>query len=204
MIDKPKLSVKITALNLVEGETELRSKTYDKTNGLLSLTVSGVNDDTPYYGIISRAGTIEIIDKEGWLKQQSDDNILPDISIGVYLDGVLLYNFVADSEISYRKLDKRVTINLIDRIQLLQNQNMGYGLIYNYTTWYLMFIDICSRVGISCLINNDTKQYLQELQIVETYINDDTYWNILQQFVYGCRCVLYASNEIYVLKRVDE
>ena len=60
MIDRPKLSVKITALNLVEGETELRSKTYDKSNGLMSLSVSGVSNDAPYYGIISRAAVLKL------------------------------------------------------------------------------------------------------------------------------------------------
>lgn len=233
MIDKPKLSVKITALNLVEGETELRSKTYDKSNGLMSLSVSGVSNDTPYYGIISRAGTIKIVDKpniiqnddgsstiEYWLEKQSNDNVLPDVSIDIFINDSLQYSFTSDNEISYTIQDRNVTIELSDEINSLQDKKMGFNLIYKDVNALTIFSDIISIFKLNVVIDNETKKIMEniflptnmlenptgEWNIItpQLIIQDDTQWNIINQFVYAINAIFYKFGDSYYLKRMRE
>lgn len=237
MIDKPKLSVKITALNLVEGETELRSKTYDKTNGLMSLTVSGVSNDAPHYGIISRAGTVEIVDKpeiidnedgstnvEYWLEKQSNDNVLPDVIIDIFINGSLQYSFTSENEISYTIQDRRVTIELTDEVEALQDRNLETDLIYENVNALTIWNDLVSIMQLPVIIDKNTTEYLQnvilptnilltnDIQHLSGYnrvnakvlISADTYWNIIQQFTYGINAIFYKLGETYYLKRMRE
>lgn len=233
MIDKPKLSVKITALNLVDGETELRSKTYDKTNGLMSLTVSGVSNDAPHYGIISRAGTVEIVDKpeiienedgsisvEYWLEKQSNDNVLPDVSIDIFINDSLQYSFTSDNEISYTIQDRKVTIELSDEINSLQDKTLGSDLVYENTNALTIFSDIASITGLPIIIDKNTSDYIKNIFIPSSLlksltgewnivspqiiIKDDTLWNIINQFAYGINAVFYKLGNSYYLKRMKE
>lgn len=237
MIDKPKLSVRITALSLVEGETELRSKTYDKTNGLMSLTVSGVSNDAPHYGIISRAGTIEIVDKpeivdnedgstniEYWLEEQSNDNVLPDVAIDIFINGSLQYSFTSENEISYTIQDRRVTIELTDEVEALQDRNLETDLIYENVNALTIWNDLVSIMQLPVIIDKNTTEYLQnvilptnilltnDIQHLSGYnrvnakvlISADTYWNIIQQFTYGINAIFYKLGETYYLKRMRE
>lgn len=232
MIDRPKLSVKITALNLVEGETELRSKTYDKSNGLISLSVSGVSNDAPYYGIISRAGSIEIVDKpdiienddgsttvEYWLQKQSDDNILPDVNIDIFINNSLQYSFTSDNEISYTIQDRKVTIELSDEINSLQDREIGYDSVYENTNSLSILSDLTSIIGISVIADDDTTEYLKKVVIPTNIlltdntfdpinprlvIQNDTCWNIIQQFAYAVRAIFYKLGDSYHLTRMRE
>lgn len=232
MIDRPKLSVKITALNLVEGETELRSKTYDKSNGLMSLSVSGVSNDAPYYGIISRAGSIEIVDKpdiienddgsttvEYWLQKQSDDNILPDVNIDIFINNSLQYSFTSDNEISYTIQDRKVTIELSDEINSLQDREIGYDSVYENTNSLSILSDLTSIIGISVIADDDTTEYLKKVVIPTNIlltdntfdpinprlvIQNDTCWNIIQQFAYAVRAIFYKLGDSYHLTRMRE
>lgn len=232
MIDRPKLSVKITALNLVEGETELRSKTYDKSNGLISLSVSGVSNDAPYYGIISRAGSIEIVDKpdiienddgsttvEYWLQKQSDDNILPDVNIDIFINNSLQYSFTSDNEISYTIQDRKVTIELSDEINSLQDREIGYDSVYENINALSILSDLTSIIGISVIADDDTTEYLKKVVIPTNIlltdntfdpinprlvIQNDTCWNIIQQFAYAVRAIFYKLGDSYHLTRMRE
>lgn len=199
IVNKPKLSITITSL-----DDNTITKTYTKANGLTSLTINGLSNELPYYGIISRTGTVEITDNEGWLKEQSDANVLPEIGIEVKIDGITLYEFVADNNISYSKLDKRVTINLIDTIQNLQDKKIDANLQYTNTTAYNIFIDMCSILGIEATINTATTNYLKNILIDKVIIEKDYMWNILTQFVYATRCLFYREGKSYILRRVEE
>lgn len=198
-MNKPKLSITITSL-----EDSTITKTFSKANGLLSLTINGVSNELPYYGIISRTGTIEIVDTEGWLKEQSNNNVLPEIKIEIKLNNVTLYEFIADSKISYSRLDKKVTINLIDTIQSLQDKKIDANLQYTNTNAYNIFIDMCSILGIEATINTETTNYLKNILIDKVIIEKDYMWNILTQFVYATRCLFYKEGKSYVLRRVEE
>lgn len=232
MIDKPKVSVKITALNLVEGETELRSKVYDKSNGLMSLSVSGLSEDSPSYGIISRAGTIEIVDKpeiienedgstiiEYWLEKQSNDNVLPDVSIDIFINNSLQYSFTSDNEISYTIQDRKVTIELIDRINSLQDSEMGTDFVYANVNALSILSDLTSIIGISVIIDDDTAEYLKKIVVPTNIlltdntfdpinprliIQNNTYWEIIQQFAYAVRAIFYKLGDSYYLIRMRE
>lgn len=232
MIDKPKLSVKITALNLVEGETELRSKTYDKSNGLISLSVSGVSNDAPYYGIISRAGSIEIVDKpdiienddgsttiEYWLQKQSDDNVLPDVNIDIFINNSLQYSFTSDNEISYTIQDRKVTIELSDEMNSLQDREIGYDSVYENINALSILSDLTSMMGITVIVDDDTTEYLKKIVIPTNIlltdntfnpinprliIQNDTCWNIMQQFAYAIRAIFYKLGDSYHLTRMRE
>lgn len=232
MIDRPKLSVKITALNLVEGETELRSKTYDKSNGLMSLSVSGVSNDAPYYGIISRAGSIEIVDKpdiienddgsttiEYWLQKQSDDNVLPDVNIDIFINNSLQYSFTSDNEISYTIQDRKVTIELSDEINSLQDREIGYDSVYENINALSILSDLTSMMGITVIVDDDTTEYLKKIVIPTNIlltdntfnpinprlvIQNDTCWNIIQEFAYAVRAIFYKLGDSYHLARMRE
>ena len=232
MIDRPKLSVKITALNLVEGETELRSKTYDKSNGLMALSVSGVSNDAPYYGIISRAGSIEIVDKpdiienddgsttvEYWLQKQSDDNVLPDVNIDIFINNSLQYSFTSDNEISYTIQDRKVTIELSDEINSLQDSEMGTDFVYANVNALSILSDLTSIIGISVIIDDDTVEYLKKIVVPTNIlltdntfnpinprliIQNNTYWEIIQQFAYAVRAIFYKLGDSYHLTRMRE
>lgn len=196
---KPKVSVVITSI-----DNPTITKTYNKANGLKSLRIDGVANTTPHYGITPMAGSVELIDKDGWLKTQSDNNVLPDVSINIYIDDVLQYSFISENEIQYKKLDRAVTINLIDQIQLLQNKKRGFGSVYTDTTAQVVFANLCSQMDISCIIDEDTLSYLKNIKIGKMYIEDMTYWDVLQQFVYACRCVFYKKGGNYWLKKLEE
>lgn len=198
-MNKPKLSVTITSL-----DDNTITKTFSKANGLKSLTINGVSNELPYYGIISRTGTIEIIDDEDWFKEQSDANVLPDVGIEINVDGVMLYEFVSDNNISYSKLDKKVTINLIDTIQSLQDKRINANLQYTNTHAYDVFIDMCSILDINIIVNASTTKYLQLIIIDKMVIEKDSMWNILNQFAYATRCLLYKEGKSYILRRVEE
>lgn len=232
MIDRPKLSVKITALNLVEGETELRSKTYDKSNGLMSLSVSGVSNDAPYYGIISRAGSIEIVDKpdiienddgstsvEYWLQKQSDDNVFPDVNIDIFINGSLQYSFTSDNEISYTIQDRKVTIELSDEMNSLQDREIGYDSVYENINALSILSDLTSMMGITVIVDDDTTEYLKKIVVPTNIlltdntfnpinprliIQNDTYWEIMQQFAYAVRAIFYKLGDSYHLTRMRE
>lgn len=199
IVNKPKLSVTITSLS-----DETITKTYTKANGLLSVEVNGVSNELPYYGIISRTGTIEIIDIDGWLKQQSDTNVLPEIGIEVKLNGVTLYEFIADNNIRFSKLDNKVTINLIDTIQSLQDKKIEANLQYVETTAYNMFVDMCLILEINAVINKETTNFLQKIKIDKVIIEKGSMWGILTQFVYATRCLFYKWGKSYILRRVEE
>lgn len=203
-MNKPKLSVTITALNLVGEETEFRTHTYTKANGLKNITIDGVSNDLPYYGIISRGGNVNIIDIDGWLKVQSDDNVFPDVSIDICMDDTLLYSFISDSEITYMRQTNMVTINLVDKIESLQNKNIEYNMIYTNNNAYNVFIDICSIIGITCVINENTKEYTQNIRIRKMFIEKGKAWDIIQEYAYGLRCIFYRQGSNYYLKRVEE
>lgn len=196
---KPKLSVVITSLS-----DPTISKEYNKANGLKSVTIDGVADSLPYYGIISMTGSIQIIDRDGWLKEQSDNNIFPDVSIDIYIDDILQFSFISESEIEYKRLDKTVTINLIDEIQSFQDNKIGFGSIYTDTNAYVAFSNICSQAGISCVMDENTAEYLKNIKIGKMYIENMTYWDAIQQFVYACRCIFYRRNDTYWLKKLEE
>lgn len=199
MINKPKLSVVITSLN-----DPSITKTFTKANGLTNLSIDGISNTSPYYGIISRSGSVEIIDKDGWLKQQSDNNVFPDISIDIYIDDILQYSFISDGEIVYKRLTKTVTINLLDTINSLQNTKLEYNLIYTDTNAYQVFLNICAVANISCVVSADTKEYLTNLRISKMIVSADTIWNVINQFVYGTRSIFYKQGTQFFLKRMDE
>lgn len=199
MTEPPKISIKITSNN----DSSIY-KVYNKSNGLKSVTIDGINRSLPNYGIISMSGSLNIIDSDGWLKVQSDNNILPDVTIDIYLDDILQYTFMAENEFTYTKQDKFVTINLVDKIESLQNKKTEYGMIFDNTNGYVMFVNLCSQFGLSCIMDDDTKEFLGNLIIGKTYIKSDTFWNILQEFVYGCRCIFYRKGGNYYIKRMEE
>lgn len=199
MVNKPKLSITITSLS-----DETITKTYTKANGLLSLTINGVSNDLPYYGIIARTGTIKIVDMEGWLKEQSDNNVLPEVRIEIKLNGLVLFVFNADNNISYSKLDKMVTINLIDTIQSLQDVALGTDLQYSSTTAYRVFFDMCSILGIQAIVNINTENYLKKIEIDKMLIKKDTLWNVLESFTFATRCLFYKEGYSYILRRTEE
>lgn len=196
---KPKLSVVITSLN-----SPTIKKEYNKANGLKNITIDGVSNTVPHYGIIPMAGSVQLIDKDDWIKTQSDNNILPDVSVDIYVDDVLQYSFISENEIEYKKLDKTVTINLIDQIELLQDQKRGFGSIYTDTNAYIVFSNLCFQMGISCIVDEDTTTLLKDIKIGKMYVGDTTYWDILQQFVYACRCIFYRKGGNYWLRKLEE
>lgn len=199
MTEPPKISVKIISNN-----NNSIYKIYNKSNGLKGVTIEGVNRSLPSYGIISMSGSLNIIDSDGWLKTQSDNDILPDVTIDIYLDNVLQYTFIAENEFTYTRQDRFVTINLVDKVQALQNKKTSYGMIFDNTNGYVMFITLCSQLGISCVMDDSTKDFLTNLVIGKTYIESDTFWNILQEFVYGCRCIFYRKGGSYYIKKMEE
>ena len=195
----PKASVKITAID----NSEI-TKTYTKTNGLKAFSVSGLSNNPPYYGIISRTGELEIIDADGWFKEQSDNNILPDVNIDIYIDGVLQFSFTADSEITYKRLNNVVKIKLLDSINFLQNKTLPYSLIYTNTNALTVFLNILTVAGITCNIDDETKSFLTNIGVSKVAIEPDSFWNVIQQFVYATRCLFYKTGESYILTRVKE
>lgn len=196
---KPKLSVKISSI-----ANPSISKIFTKANGLRKVTIEGIKNQLPFYGIISRSGNLDIIDSEGWLKQLSDSNIMPDISIDVYVDDILHYTFISASDISYLKLTKQVKINLIDAIDSLQDKNIDFNMVFTDETLYSVFIQICSNIGIECFVDKDTTDYLGGIKVDTLFIEKGKAWNILQEFVYGARCIMYRKGSSYVLKKVVE
>lgn len=199
IVNKPKLSVTITSLN-----DETITKTYTKANGLLSVEINGTDNELPFYGIIARTGTIKIIDSEGWLKEQSSNNILPEARIEIKLNNLLLFAFNADNNISYSKLDKVVTINLIDTIQSLQDVKIEADLQYTSTSAYRVFFDMCSILGIQAIVNINTENYLKNIVIDKMLVKKDTLWNVLNQFTYATRCLFYKEGYSYILRRTEE
>ena len=198
-MNKPKLSIKISSI-----EDPTIFKIFTKSNGLKNVAIDGISGESPYYGIISKSGTVEIVDSDGWIKQQSDNNILPEIKIDLYVDKILHLSFISDNDIVYDKLTKKVTINLVDRITSLQNVKTKYGVLFENTTAYTIFLNICQQIGISCIMNEDTKEFLLNLKTKRLYVDINTGWNILQQFAYGSRCILYKKADVYYIKRVNE
>ena len=198
-MDKPRLSVTITSL-----EDESITKTYSKVNGLKSLNISGVSNELPYYGIISRSGAIEIIDDEGWLKEQSDNNVLPEVKIIVSIDDVPRYEFVADSNIKFLMLDKKVSINLIDSIESLQDRSIAGDWQYKDTTALGILNDMSLFLGIEFSMNTETLNYLNAIKIGRVLVKKNKIWNILTEFLYGAQCVLYKEFGIYTIRRVRE
>ena len=196
---KPKMSVRISSIlnpNI--------SKTFTKANGLRNVTVEGVKNQLPFYGIISRSGSVDIIDAEGWIKEQSESNVLPDISIDVFIDDMPYYTFVSSSDISYLKQTKEVKINLIDVIDSLQDKKIDYNMIFTNESVYSVFIQICSNVGIECFIDSDTANYLADIKVDTLFIEKGRAWDILQELVYGSQCIMYGKANAYVLKKVVE
>ena len=90
-MNKPKLSVKITSM-----ADPTITRTFNKATGLKKVSIDGGNNSIPYYGIVSRAGQVELIDMpykdeegeylDGWIKVQSDRNIFPDVSVDIYIN----------------------------------------------------------------------------------------------------------------------
>lgn len=198
-MNKARNSVVITSIN-----DSTISKEFNKANGLLSLDVSGLENASPHYGIISRSGTLVIIDKEGWLKEQSDNNILPDINIDVYLNGALLYSFSSNNDITYTKQDKKVTINLSDEVVLLQNNSTNSDIVFLNTDGLTVVSQTMSSLGLKVVIDSKTRDSLSKIIIQELAIKKDTYWNIIQQLTYGCRSIFYKLGNNYYIKQMEE
>ncbi len=198
-MDKPQLSVIITSI-----DNPTITKEFNKANGLLSLDISGTSNTSPYYGIISRSGTLTIIDKEGWLKEQSDNNVLPDVTISIYLNNSLQYSFKSDSDISYAIQDRKVSINLSDEIVSLQNMKTYNDIVFLDTNGLTAFSQIMTNTGLKVVMDSKTREYLNKIIIPEMIIKADTYWNIIQQFVYGIRGIFYKFGNNYYINKMEE
>lgn len=199
MIEKPKLSVKITSI-----VDPTITKTYTKANGLRGLTVDGVSNNIPYYGIISRAGSVELIDEEGWLREQSDENILPEVTIDVILNDVVVFSFISENDITYTKQDNKVTIQLTDILESLQDKKYENNLIFSETDGLTAFIDICAFLNLTVNMDDYTREYLKNIYIKEMPVVADSYWNIIEQFAYGVRAIFSQIGNVYFLKRMKE
>lgn len=198
-MDRPKMTVIVTS-----AKDKTIFKEFNKANGLLSLDVSGLSNTVPYYGIISRSGTLTIIDKEGWLKEQSDNNILPDVTIDIFLNGVLQYSFSSNNDISYTKQDKKVTINLSDEITALQEKSIYSDMVFSDTDGLSLFSQVMNALGLKVVMDTNTRQYLSKIVIPEIVIKKDTYWNIIQSLSYGVRGIFYKFGNNYYIKRMEE
>ena len=204
-MNKPKLSVKITSIS-----DPTITKTYTKANGLRNLSIDGVSNTLPYYGIISRAGSVELIDmpdkenQNGWLKTQSDNNILPDVSIEVILNEIILFSFNSENDITYTIQDKKVTIELSDTIDSLQQKRYDNNLIISNTDGLVAFMEICSFLDISVKMDDYTKNYLKSIYIKEMPVVADSHWNIIEQFVYGVRAIFFKIGNSYYIKKMKE
>lgn len=198
-MDKPKLSVKITSI-----EKPNITKIYTKANGLKSLTIDGVSNTSPYYGIISRGGSVTLIDVDGWLKEQSDNNILPDVTVDVYINNCLQYSFSSDNDVGYLRQNNNVTINLADSINLLQNSSVENESLYSDTNAIVVFSDIMNKCGVDAVLDAETNNYLQSLSVSQMVIPAGTYWDIIEQFARGVRAIFYKLGAKYFLKRMKE
>nr|DAE27599.1 MAG TPA: hypothetical protein [virus sp. cti5L29] len=199
MAQESKIAVTITSI-----DNPAITKTFNKANGLTSLSTSGLKNNPPSYDIVSKSGSVEIIDKDGWLREQSDNNIFPNVTIDIYIDEILHFSFLSDSEISYSRLDKKVHINLIDSINSLQNTKIEHNIVYTNTNAYEIFLNICSITKSRILVDVGTKVNLMAIQVPKTVVQKDTIWNVLKQFISGTRTFLDKHGEYYYLKRIEE
>lgn len=198
-MENTNITVRITSIN-----NPLITKIYNKSNGLRSVDISGTKNTIPYYGIISRAGSVTLIDQDGWLKAQSDNNILPDVLIDIFVDNVLQYSFSSENEISYTIQDKQVQINLIDKIQLFQKNKTSSDLLYVNTDAYSAFSETMSLFGINVKMDKNTSDYMKSIIIPQMVIETNTYWNIISNFVYGVRAIFYRLGDNYYLERMED
>nr|DAK86199.1 MAG TPA: hypothetical protein [Caudoviricetes sp.] len=204
-MNKSTVSVLVTAINQPN-----ISKEFNKANGLVSIDINGVSNSLPYYGIISKSGTLELIDQpdleypNGWFRTLSDDNILPDVKIDIRLNGVILYSFVSQNDISIIEQDKKVRINLLDSISALQDMKLTNSIYYTNTNAYSVFIDVLSLYNISVSIDMDTKEELQRIILPKVIVSSDSIWDFIENFCNGCRAIFLKRGDLYYLKILGE
>ena len=204
-MNKSIMSVLITAIN-----NPNISKEFNKANGLMSIDINGVSDSLPYYGIISRGGSLEIIDQpdtenpKGWFRTLADNNILPDIKIDVMINGVILFSFTAENDISIIEQDKKVTINLLDSVSTLQDMKLSNSIYYTDTNAYSLLVDVLSLYNIFVSTDIDTKKFLQNIILPKVVVSSDTVWDFVNNFCAGCRAIFFKRGDFYYLKIIGE
>lgn len=202
MQTKPILSVRITGIYDDIGENN-EGVVFDKSNGLTFVSIEWGQEQSPYYGIISKSGELHIIDGEDKIKKMSDDNILPDINVDIYIDGIVVASFIASNDISYSKLTKEVTINLTDRIEDLQDRAIKFEQFYENSDMYTIADKIFKMLDISVSIDSGTINFLRDIKVTTPIVvPSGTAWDIIDNLAKGTKCWFHRENSGYILEKV--
>lgn len=202
MQSKPTLSIRITGIYNNVGENN-EGVTFNKSNGLKSLSIEWGQESSPYYGIVSKAGELHIIDEQNEIRKMSDNNILPDINVDIYLDEIVIASFIASNDISYNKLTKEVVINLTDRIEDLQDRAIKFEQYYENTNMYNVVMQIFKMLNVSVSIDSGTINFLKDIKVTTPIIvPSGTAWDIIDNLCKGTKCWFHRESSGYILEKV--
>lgn len=171
---------------------------FDRGNGLNSVTFASIDENVPYYGVVSYSGNLEINDREGRLKLLSDLGFLPNIQINVYINNIKVKTFTANNDISYSDKDALVSIELLDEIQFLQQINTGIDLYYKDLNAVSLFNSLAAKFPYQITLTNSANSKLLKINISQIFIEKNTWWEVWNSFCVGTKTLLYKDiNDIY-------
>ena len=96
---------------------------------------------------------------------------------------------------------------------------MGTDFIYANVNALSILSDLTSIIGISVIVDDDTTEYLKKIVVPTNIlltdntfnpinprliIQNNTYWEIIQQFAYAVRAIFYKLGDSYHLTRMRE
>lgn len=193
-LNKPNSVLKIGGIN-----TDVNC-VFTRINGLNSVAVASVDETPPYYGIISYSGEIEINDRFGILKILSEKNLLPNMTINIYIQDIKRYTFTSNSNVNYIDKEAFIKIELLDEIQFLQSIKMTDKIYLQNINALELFNNLASKFPYQVTALDDVSKRLPDIKISKINIDNNDWWTIWESFCTGTRTIFYKdANNIYRL-----
>lgn len=172
---------------------------YGDRRNLLSISApikDRSDNEQPSYGIISNAGTLSLVDGTREIKEYARLGLLTsDLDVQLWLEDTLskkkqsLGKFKTDKW-SYDNINFEVTVEFKDSLEQLQNIQLEKLPLsnedrnfYDLYTWITTLINESVTHKFNFVIDDKTKQILEEIISDTIYLEPDTAWNQLTKIL---------------------
>lgn len=158
------------------------SLTYDRKNGLLSVTrgSQSIDDNSnPIYSLIGSYGSAEFYDNNNTIEYLVINDLINDnVNASVYYNNVQIGKYMATN---FKKDGLKIKIDLIDFIEQAQNYNIGKTIFTSdNTTLYDVFTNLCVKLndlGLMFYSPQDIIDRMKNIVIAKnTFLSEGSLW----------------------------
>ena len=170
-----------------------KSLIVSKGKGLKSLSIEGVKEDSPSYGLMSYSGDMTFIDYSNALSNQSDRNWLQKAKVNIYINNVPFKEFFANNDIAFNPTNGTIHFSLKDTVELLQTASLDMPIYLENVNCVDIFNALCNKFNHTVILSEDIINFAKNIIFDKIYIETDTWWNIWNSFAIGVKARFFKN-----------